>query len=246
MSPLALDVATPERVRISLPVAGIGYRTLAYLIDASALFGAWVVLYFTLTALQKDVLDSFQALSGLAQTLTVLALFGAQWVYWTACEGLWGGQTLGKRAMRIRVVRQDGSPVGLYESAVRNLTRAVDFLPVLYGTGVLCMLFTEQHRRLGDLLAGTVLVREERIDLDKYARAGATPSPATALAAADVELILGYLERARTLAPEARQKLAQAMVDRFAQDVPNEQRAQLKASVDDAEAFLEQRARAGA
>jgi uncharacterized RDD family membrane protein YckC len=242
---LVLDVATPERVRVSLPIAGIGYRTLAYLIDAGALFAAWVVLYFTLTVLQKDVLDTFQALSGVAQTLTVLALFAAQWVYWTACEALWGGQTLGKRAMRIRVVRQDGSPVGLYESAVRNLTRAVDFLPLLYGTGVLCMLVTQQHRRLGDLLAGTVLVREERIDLDKYARAGASHS-ADALAAADVELILGYLERARTLAPEARQKLAEAMVDRFARDVPNEQRALLKASVSEAEAFLEKRARAGA
>jgi len=147
--------------------------------------------------------------------------------------------------MRIRVVRLDGSPVGLYESAVRNLTRAVDFLPLLYGTGVLCMLLTRQHRRVGDLLAGTVLVREERIDLDKYLQAGAPAPAGTALPAADVELILGYLERARTLAPEAREKLALAMVDRFAQDVPNEQRALLKASVAAAEAFLEKRARAG-
>jgi uncharacterized RDD family membrane protein YckC len=215
------------------------------LIDAGALFGAWVVLYFTLTVLQRDVLDTFQALSGLAQTLAVIALFAAQWVYWTACEALWGGQTLGKRAMRIRVVRLDGSPVGLYESAVRNLTRAVDFLHLLYGTGVLCMLLSRQHRRLGDFLAGTVLVREERIDLDKYVQAGTLAPTGTTLPAADVELILGYLERARTLAPQARQKLAQAMVDRFAQDVPNEERALLKASVAEAEAFLEKRALAG-
>ncbi|MFP2933486.1 RDD family protein, partial [Pyxidicoccus sp. 3LG] len=166
-----LDVATPERVALTLPVAGIGYRCLAWLVDAALLFFFWLVAYFVFTLLVSDVLGVLRGLSGLAQTLLVVGLFATQWLYWTLGEVFFHGQTAGKRALGIRVVRMDGSPVGLYESAVRNLCRAVDFLPAAYATGCISMLMTRQHRRLGDLLAGTLLVREERIDLDKYTAA---------------------------------------------------------------------------
>jgi uncharacterized RDD family membrane protein YckC len=245
MTPDALEIATPERVSVDLPLAGIGYRTLAYAIDAGVLFAAWVVLYFVLTLIQTDVLASFQTLNSLVQTLLVVGVFAAQWVYWTACEVFWGGRSVGKRALRIRVVRQDGTAVGVLESAVRNLLRVVDFLPVAYAGGVLCLLLTQRHQRLGDLLAGTVLVRDEEVDLSKYAaparREGHSPLPH-----ADVELILGYLERAPSLAPDAREKLAAALVDRFAPGLDEAGRAQIKSTVASAEAYLAGRARAGA
>ncbi|MBZ4416598.1 RDD family protein [Myxococcus sp. RHSTA-1-4] len=244
-----LDVATPERVALTLPVAGIGYRCLAWLVDASLLFFFWIVAYFVFTLLVSDVLGVFQGLSGLGQTLLVVGVFATQWLYWTLAEVFFHGQTAGKRMLGIRVVRMDGSPVGLYESAVRNLCRAVDFLPMAYAAGCICMLLTRQHRRLGDLLAGTLLVREERIDLDKYTAAPAPSAvpPAAgdtrALTSEEVELVLAFLARAPGLSADVRQRLGARLVDRVGGLSGGEREAVL-ASPERLEAFLRARARA--
>ncbi|AFE06111.1 RDD family protein [Corallococcus coralloides DSM 2259] len=254
MSPSApaphVDVATPERVALSLPVAGIGYRCLAWLVDASLLFFFWVALYFVITLLVSDVLGAFQALSGLTQTLLAVGLFATQWLYWTVAEVFFHGQTPGKRALRIRVVREDGSPVGFFESAVRNLCRAVDFLPVLYATGCITMLLDSRHRRLGDMLAGTVLVREEAIDLDKYTQAPPVDAPATdasvqrPLTAEDVELVLAFLARAPGLEPEVRRRLGMRLVDRVGASLTDDERTRVLQSPEAMEAFLRTRAKA--
>jgi uncharacterized RDD family membrane protein YckC len=242
----SLDVATPERVALHLPVAGIGYRCLAWLVDATLLFFFWVVAYFVFTLLVTDVLHFLRGLSGLAQTLLGVGLFATQWLYWTLTEVFLNGQTLGKRVLGIRVVRADGSPVGLYESAVRNLCRVVDFLPVIYATGCITMLLNRQHRRLGDLLAGTLLVREERIDLDKYTATAAGPvalptAPhAERLAPEDMELILSFLARAPELEPEARTRLGTKLVERYG-GLDEAGRATVLASHQSTEAFLRAR-----
>ncbi|MFY0578419.1 RDD family protein [Cystobacter fuscus] len=245
----SLDVATPERVSLSLPVAGIGYRCLAYLVDLALLFAFWVLAYFVFTLLVSDVVGFFQGLSGLVRTLMVVGVFATQWVYWTLCEVLMGGQTPGKRLVGIRVVRVDGSPVGVLESAVRNLLRVVDSFPLIYAVGCLSILLTRQHRRLGDLLAGTLLVREERIDLDKYTAAAApsvVPPPAGAtarLASGDVELILSFLARAPWLEPAARTRLGARLVERYG-GLDAHQRATLLAAPGGAESFLRARVQA--
>lgn len=244
-----LDVATPERVALTLPVAGIGYRCLAWLVDAGLLFFFWLVAYFVFTLLVSDVLGVLQGLSGLGQTLLGVGVFATQWLYWTLAEVFFHGQTAGKRALGIRVVRMDGSPVGLYESAVRNLCRLVDFLPVAYAAGCICMLLTRQHRRLGDLLAGTLLVREERIDLDKYTAApapGAVPAVAgapRALTAEEVELVLAFLARAPGLQPDVRLRLGTRLVERVG-GLSGDARAAVLASPERLESFLRARARA--
>ncbi|MFY1824592.1 RDD family protein [Myxococcus fulvus] len=238
-----LAVATPERVALSLPVAGIGYRCLAWLVDASLLFFFWVVAYFVFTLLVSDVLGVFQGLSSLGQTLLVVGVFATQWLYWTLGEVFFHGQTPGKRALGIRVVRLDGSPVGLYESAVRNLCRAVDFLPGVYAVGCISLLLTPRHQRLGDVLAGTVLVREERIDLDKYtqpapqATSGAAPSTTRALTPDEVELVLAFLTRAPGLAPELRRDLGARMVEKVG-GLTDEGRDAVLASPESIEAHL--------
>lgn len=244
----SLDVATPERVALNLPVAGIGYRCLAWLVDATLLFFFWVVAYFVFSLLVSDVLGVFRGLSGLGQTLLGVGLFATQWLYWTLTEVFLGGQTLGKRVVGIRVVRADGSPVGVYESAVRNLVRAVDFFPLMYATGCITMLLTRQHRRLGDLLAGTLLVREERIDLDKYTAAAEAPRVAAPvgserLSPDDVELILAFLSRAPMLEPEARQRLGTRMVEQLG-GLSGAERDAVLASQEATESFLRARAQA--
>ncbi|MBU8899437.1 RDD family protein [Corallococcus sp. H22C18031201] len=244
-----LDVATPERVALTLPVAGIGYRCLAWLVDASLLFAVWVALYFIVTLLLADVLGALQALSGVGQTLLALGLFATQWLYWTLAEVFFHGQTVGKRVLGIRVVRVDGSPVGVFESAVRNICRVLDFLPVLYATGCITMLLTRQHRRLGDLLAGTVLVREEAINLDAYTTPAAErPAPNAAerpLSTEEVELVLAFLSRARNLEPEVRKRLGTRLVDRVGAHLSDAERAAVLRSADATETFLRVRARAG-
>ncbi len=239
-----LAVSGLERVQVSLPVAGVGYRTLAYLIDALLLFLGWTAGYFVLSLLVSDLLGLFQGLSAVVQAVALIALFATQWLYWICCEALWRGQTVGKRLLGIRVVRLDGSPVTAYESAVRNLLRVVDFLPALYGVGVLSMLVTEQHRRLGDLVAGTLLIREERINLERYtvpAAGDIAPVPGGALPAAELELLLAFLERAPTLAPGARESLTRAFLDRYAAHLAEPERASAAAHPAQAEALLRAR-----
>lgn len=247
-----VSVATPERVALSLPVAGVGTRALAYLVDLALIFGGWIVLYFGLTLLVSDILGLFQGLSGLVQSVLVISVFAVQWIYWTASEVAMNGQTVGKRVVKIRVVREDGSPVGFFESAARNLCRAVDFLPVGYAVGVITMLLNRQNRRLGDLLAGTLLIREQQINLDRYI-ADATivdaalvepSSTSPSLSAADVELILSYLERSPGFLPDARARLARKLFDRFGADLPPSERVGVSADIGSIERFLRARAQA--
>ncbi len=244
--PLRLGVATPERVALSLPVAGIGSRTGAWLVDAALMFLFWIALYFVFSLL-ADVLAVVQSLSGLLATLALLGVFAMQWLYWTAFEVFMNGQSPGKRLVGIRVVRLDGAPVGFLESAVRNLLRVVDFLPAGYAVGVITMLVNPQHRRLGDLAAGTLLIREEKVDLARYAPTdGPPPVGATAgaaLRAEDAELILSFVERAPSLEPGARARLCSQLLARFGEDLGPEERERLSRAPDDAIAFLARRAR---
>jgi uncharacterized membrane protein SpoIIM required for sporulation/uncharacterized RDD family membrane protein YckC len=223
----SLELATPERVALELPIAGIGSRALAWLIDAALLGVVGLTAYFAFTL---AVPDPLQALLGLSRALRVggtLGLFAALWVYWTALEVRWQGQTLGKRLVGVRVVRADGAPVTVLDSAVRNLLRAVDFLPACYPVGVLCMLIDPRHRRLGDLVAGTVLIRVETIDLAKYDAAQVVGG--RVLTTAQLELVTDLLSRFDTLEPQARRSLSRAVLSKLSVDAADLDEPALKA-----------------
>lgn len=245
-----LTVATPERVALSLPVAGIGFRSLAYLTDVALLSTVWVVAYFAFSLVVSDMLALVQGLSAWARGAAILGFFACQWIYWTLSEVLWDGRTLGKRLLRIRVVRQDGAPTTLFDSAVRNLCRMVDFLPLFYAVGALSMLLTGRHQRVGDLLAGTVLIRDERIDLSKYASAvqalPVLPSSSHSLQPADVELLLAFVSRAPSLLPAARERLGRSLVAHYGKELTDAERAAVQSSPQATEAFLRSCARGGA
>jgi uncharacterized RDD family membrane protein YckC len=185
----ALQLATPERVAVDLPVAGLGTRAMSYGLDVGMLWSVLLVVYFALSFWVPDPVGAVLELSSLVRTLSAAAVFAALWIYWTAMETLWNGQTPGKRLLRIRVVKADGSNVTLFTSAVRNLMRVIDFMPACYPVGLITMLVDKQHRRLGDIVAGTVLVREEQVDLSKYEQVKAE------LAVNELELATSYLAR---------------------------------------------------
>src|SRR4029077_5834199 len=94
------------------------------------------------------------------QALVTLVIFCINWGYYAIFEALWKGQTPGKRWAGIRVIKDSGRPINTFEAIGRNLARAVDVLPAFYGVGVIVMLLNAKHRRLGDYIAGTLVVHE--------------------------------------------------------------------------------------
>jgi len=242
-SPVAepsLSIETPERVELSLDVAGLGTRALAWMIDALILFLLWVTGAFVFTLFQIVVsLEDLQALSTLAQVGLAFGAFLLQWGYWVISETAGRGRSPGKRALRIRVVRVDGGPAGFFEAALRNLARVVDFLPALYALGMVSMTVDRRGRRLGDLLAGTVVVRERHVSLDRYAEAEPRSAGATGeLSPAEFELVSGFLERAAAIEPEARARVAAKIAGPLAGRLAAAEQARLVADGAAAEAWL--------
>ena len=94
--------------------------------------------------------------------IVVFALF---WGYYIAFEVTTSGQTFGKLALGLRVIKEGGYPIGFADSAIRNLVRIVDFLPFFYGVGLICMLISKKWQRLGDLAAGTLVIKTPRTEL---------------------------------------------------------------------------------
>jgi uncharacterized RDD family membrane protein YckC len=173
-------VSTPERVAFEYEIAGVGSRFMAQLIDVLLLLA--VLFAFSITA---GVVGNVTADGNLALLIFVLVTFLVFIGYFPFCEGIWSGQTLGKRALRIRVLGDRGEPVTLTQVAIRNLVRLVDFLPFFYGVGLITIFIQGGGKRLGDFAAGTVVARERgRIRLKELVAAAETSTRAAAQPAA--------------------------------------------------------------
>ena len=160
-----LSIETPELVAIDMPVAGIGSRFIALLVD----YLIWLVAIIALILIFHYVDPSLTHFSRLgekwAEAILTLLGFGLYWGYFTLFEAFWDGRTPGKRVAKIRVIQRSGRGIGLFEAMTRNLLRVVDQLPVVYAVGVITIFLTKQHQRLGDLAAGTLVVHErEQLD----------------------------------------------------------------------------------
>jgi uncharacterized RDD family membrane protein YckC len=148
-------LVTPERIVIAHPLAGPSRRFVAYLIDLVLL----VVMVFL--AFVISIFLSMGSMAGLGPAL--LALFLLTWGYGAFCEGVFNGQTVGKRAMRIRVVSERGVPISGAQAILRNLVGTVDgVIPFFFQIALVSMILTRKFQRLGDLAAGTMVVIEER------------------------------------------------------------------------------------
>jgi uncharacterized RDD family membrane protein YckC len=170
-------VETPEVVTIEYEVAGVGSRCLAATVDTLLILlleaGLAAVLIGIVTAIGGGGAIS----DSLFLALWALLSFALLWGYYLAFDLIWSGQSPGRRLFGLRVIREGGRPIDFSASAIRNLIRLVDFLPFFYGLGVLVMFADPRARRLGDLAAGTLVVREGQVlTLDALAR-GVAPAP---------------------------------------------------------------------
>jgi len=155
-----LSIDTPELVAIEMPLAGIGSRFIALLVDYIIWAAGFLVLALA-TAIFLPAIHAFSHLSEQwATAIAVFITFLINWGYFTLFEAFWNGRTPGKRVAKIRVIQRSGRAIGLFESMARNLVRYVDQLPFFYAVGVITMFVTRQHQRLGDLAAGTLVVRD--------------------------------------------------------------------------------------
>lgn len=223
----SLNIATAERVAVELPVAGLGSRAMAWLVDAIIMWVVALVAYFTLTFFVADPVNAVLDLALGLRVGAIVSVLLILWAYWTIFELRWNGQTPGKRLLRIRVVKRDGSPVTPFASAVRNLMRLVDFLPSCYPVGTAVMLIDSKHRRLGDLLAGTLLVRDEQIDLSRYEQV-----QNVSLEVDVVEIATSWLVRFAQLQPTHRDRIGLMIAERLQVDTngtPEEVRERIRA-----------------
>jgi uncharacterized RDD family membrane protein YckC len=168
-----LVVSTPERVAFQYEVAGIGSRFLAQFIDVLILSVIQIVITIGAAAL-GGIFQSIQLFFLVEVILTFLLLAG----YFLVSEAAWNGQTLGKRYVRLRVVGDQGEPITIGQSAIRNLVRVIDFLPAMYGVGIVTMFLNSRAKRLGDFAAGTLVVRDrEHVSLYDLASAAPESTP---------------------------------------------------------------------
>jgi len=221
-------IATPDHVSLEFELAGPGSRFSAYVIDflcnALLIMAIILLVYLSggLIALRWLVRSSGgNASVSWLLAVAVLIIFLINWGYYVFFEGLGKGSTPGKKRMGIRVIRQDGLPIGLREAALRNLVRAADMLPPpSYILGGLVMHFDAQGRRLGDMVAGTYVV-VEKFELAAQGASGAAwvkrveqgrsrqglTLPRGTISAQQLGLIEQFLARSRELSEERRSQL---------------------------------------
>jgi uncharacterized RDD family membrane protein YckC len=169
-----LSIETPELVAIEMPLAGIGSRFIALLVDYLIWTAGALILAF-LVALILPAIHTFSRISSQwAVALVIFVVFLVNWGYFTLFEAFWNGRTPGKRVARIRVIQRSGRAIGLFESMARNLVRYIDQFPFpLHVVGVISMFVTRQHQRLGDLAAGTLVVRDREEEAPLWGETGA-------------------------------------------------------------------------
>lgn len=191
------SVHTPEGIDLHLRTAGLVPRSLAWLIDG--LIRA--VIYVAISL-------AFMPFGGIGMGLFLLFTFFVEWFYPVLFEVLRDGCTPGKSIYNIKVIHDDGTPVGWNASLIRNLLRIVDFLPFVYGFGIISMMLNRDFKRLGDLAAGTLVIYKEstskKIDMDNTQLI----RPSRPLKLEEQQAIIAFAQRSHDLTDERALELA--------------------------------------
>ena len=232
-----LSIETPELVAIQMPLAGIGSRFIALLVD----YLIWIPCILIVGKLFSFFLPSLTAFSHIsgqwALAIYLFLIFLFNWGYFTLFEAFWNGRTPGKRVARIRVIQRSGRPIGLFESMARNFIRYIDMLPIVvpYALGTIVIFVSRDHQRLGDLAAGTLVVRDRIEDIplstestrtftaNLFTPAAPSPEPHAAfllpdqeiakLSGSDLQVLESFFARRLDMPLETRQALAQRIAN---------------------------------
>jgi uncharacterized RDD family membrane protein YckC len=219
-----ITITTPEGVQIEYRLAGVGSRFVATLID-SVLQGLLALVVVLVLAVVSTPLDQMSRVY--AWAFGAICLFLLMDGYYVLFETIWNGQSPGKRMCGLRVIRDGGHPVDFRAVLIRNLLRTVDALPGMYALGVGFILLHPQNRRLGDIAAGTLVVREREEEAPTYGGVGGTfqeagvqtfhapsplddiPLPIEALGSEHYDLIETFMRRRLQLEPGLRRTMGE-------------------------------------
>jgi uncharacterized RDD family membrane protein YckC len=215
-----LTIETPEQTLLDFPLAGIGSRFLALAADLAVQAVAAAISLLVGMMLIGPV----RWLGSVApQWILASLVFGGFLLnsgYFAFFESIWNGQTPGKRYARIRVMKDDGRPVSVYDAIARNLLRIVDAMPGPYAVGMLSILFSKQNKRLGDYVAGTVVVHERTIEgsrpyLETHVDPAAPVYDMARLSIDEFHLIEAFFSRCDSLEPAVRTAMSAQIATRI-------------------------------
>jgi uncharacterized RDD family membrane protein YckC len=209
-------IATPEGVQLELPLAGLGSRFLAIMLDLLLVGVVALIVLLAAAALAGEVG------AAIAAALFILAFYiGYQVVF----EVAGGGRTLGKRAAGVRVVLDGGAAIGLRASLIRNCFRLLEGLPLFYVPAIVCVLASRSNQRIGDHAAGTLVVRDVKDTRPAYAPTHIAPSATAAwdvagIDEADAAAVRIFLDRRWGFEPGPRAALAAELAAKLRPQVP--------------------------
>jgi uncharacterized RDD family membrane protein YckC len=157
-----LDITTPEHVNLRFKIAGIGSRAAAQLIDWLILGLLNFTIFFITIKLDEYIFAAGSIFSNYLWGITIVIFFLLTWGYFALYEFLNNGRTFGKMLLGLRVIRDNGQSITFLSSIIRNLLRIVDFIPGFYFLGTVMIFAHPKHKRIGDLVAGTIVIYERR------------------------------------------------------------------------------------
>jgi uncharacterized RDD family membrane protein YckC len=222
-----LRLETPEQIEVELELVGAGSRFLAVVVDWfwKALFTAALLLLSSCVLGGFGRVDAFENPSMVLIAVVVAVLYALWLGYAIYFEVKWNGQTPGKRVVGIRVIQETGAPVDFRAACVRNLLAMADFLPMMFLLGALLVQLTPRRQRLGDMAAGTVVIREREVKLgedptdaltehaaDEYAF---TAAQLANLTPGDRAVIREFLRRYRGMPPRNADRLALTLAEKY-------------------------------
>jgi uncharacterized RDD family membrane protein YckC len=218
------SISTPENVDLHLEIAGLGNRLLAQLIDGVIMLA--IGLFFLVIGVIFAVVVAASGLDSKTKSIfyavivmvIIFILFILQNGYFLVFEGAWRGQTPGKKLAEIRVIEQNGQPIGWAAAIIRNLMRLIDSVMFL---GILVILMDKNERRLGDMAAGTIVIRERKTEISTSQIKMVTAAVADTsldigrITPSEYDLLVDFLKRRESLAKVHRPNVAQKLATHF-------------------------------
>lgn len=216
-----LTIETPEQIDLEFPLAGLGSRGLALLVDSLIQAIVVIIVSVLMEVISPDLFRHWAAAGKWMTALIISVMFCLYWGYFALFEVFWNGQTPGKRQAHIRVITNSGRPINVFEAIARNFLRAVDS-QLGYVVGAVTIAVDKRNRRLGDMVAGTVVVHElqEQGDSYWYSQQSTTTDASVvdvvaAMTPQEFQLIETFLNRRLDLPYDQREKTAISIADRI-------------------------------